>query len=162
MTETIILKRHKIINIGVIPINLKRKYNDNINFDILNIFLKKEKYFICFEKKGIDYKQQIKDFFNEKYNLEIEIDDIIYFCNKKNMSLFIINFNIIDTLNKGLMNDLEYKNEYVWKTFFYSNFINNSQQNYSNIHLQKIITPEQKKQRINIEELYSFIKKFKV
>ena len=162
MTETIILKRPKITNIGVIPIHLKRKYNDNISFDILNVFLKKEKYFISFEKKEMDYKQQIKDFFNENYNLEIKIDNVIYFCNKKNISLFILDLDFINSLNKGSMNDFEYKNDYVWKTFFNTNFINNPQQNYSNIHLQKKIVTEQKKHRIYIEELYYFIKKFKV
>lgn len=166
MLHNIVIKKPKENIIGLIPFNNELLSNDNMQLNMTNIFLKKNKYFSTIDKKkNIDEKLQIIDYMNTKYDLHISENNIYYIGLRGNVVIYSIFIENKKDLNQGNLNDYSNYNEYSWKTFFDINFdnnLNNYEENVNkkyNLHYNHFIISENKKQKISIEELYYFLKK---
>jgi len=79
--------------------------------------------------------------------------------------IYLVKIKDINNINKGNLNDFSNQNNYSWKTFFdvnfeendkmYENILNNKKYN---LHINKLLISEEKKQKIALEDLYNFFK----
>ena len=158
MSKKIIIKKPKKNKIGLIPFNNCLLSNNMIELKMTNIFLKKNKYFVTFDKKqNIDQEKQIINYMDENYNLKINDKDIYYFGLRGNVMIYTIMIKNKKDLCDGILNDYSQHDKYSWKTFFNINFENNS---HNKEELEKNIfnslyylISEKKKQKITFEEI---------
>lgn len=170
MSKVITIKKPKRNRIGIVPFNIDLLSNDNMCLNMTNIFLKKNKYFITINRdKEKDEKTQITDYFKKTYKVKINDKNIYYYGLKGNVIIYLVKIKDKNNVNKGDLSDFSNQNNYSWKTFFdvnfeennkmYENILNNKKYN---LHVNKFLISEEKKQKILLEDLYNFFKSYEI
>ena len=151
----IIIKKPKNSIIGVIPINQQLLSNNDVTLKLNYLFLKKNKYFLSFEKNKNPVKTQIKDFFKDEFLCDISDKNINYFGKKGNILVYIVNFDNIEKLCGGNLNDYHNQN-YSWKPFYNINVEKDNSNNNDdyNVYLDKLLISEKKKTKSKLERNY--------
>lgn len=158
VNNSIIINKPKKKFIGIIPVNNTLLSNNDSYLNITKIFLKKNRYFLTFERdKDTKETEQIYNYFNTNYSLKIDEKSISYYGLRGNVMVYIINFTDINHLQNGLSSDISKYADYSWKTYFNINFEKNENDIQHNLHLNNNLISEDKKQKITIRELYQNI-----